>query len=281
MTSPRNATLTRGNQRLYSWRNESYWSVTTIIGGGIPKPALLPWGIKSTAEGIVKQRGVLAEMLKGCETPDACAIGDFCGPCDQTIRWAKSLPYSQRDRAADVGTQVHEWCEAHRLGKPMPKVPAAVQPFLAAFELFLHDFEPDYFQVEASVYNRTQHYAGTLDAILRLKLPLAEQFGQYLLDIKTGKGVYPEVGLQLAAYRNAEFIGAPDGSEQNMPPTDGGLVLHLVPGAYRLVNVRCDDDVFRAFLYAREIFRFVSETSKTILGEEYGSAVDEQAVLAV
>lgn len=277
MTAPKQATTRAGGQRFYSWRNESYWSVTTIIGGGVPKPALLPWGIKSTAEGVVKQRGVLAAMLAACETPDACANGEFCGPCDQTIRWAKSLPYAIRDRAADLGTQVHEWIEAHRLDKPMPTVPLPIRPYLRSFEQFLADFEPDYHMVEASVYNRTEHYAGTLDAIVRLRLPLNEHAGQYVLDAKSGKNVYPEVGLQLAAYRFAEFIGAPDGSEQLMPPTDGGLALHLSPVTYRLIEVRCDEDVFRAFLYAREVFRFVSETGKTVLGQEYrGAEITEE-----
>lgn len=282
MTAPKNANTTRGGQRLYSWRSENFWSVTTLISGGLPKPALLPWGIKATAEGVVKQRAILAEMLKACETPDACAKGEFCGPCDQTIRWAKSLPYSQRDRAADLGTLVHAWMEAHRLGKPMPPAPTLVKPYLTAFERFLSDFEPDYEMVEASVYNRQEHYAGTLDAIVRLKLPLQESFGQYVLDAKSGKNVYPEVGLQLAAYRNAEFVGAPDGSEQQMPPTDGGLALHLTPTGYRLIEVDCGPDIFRAFLYCRETFRFATETSKTVLREEYGSAVEQtQEVLSV
>lgn len=282
MTQPKQATSGPDGKRTYSWRGENYWSVTTLIGGGMPKPALLPWGIRATAEGVVRQRGILAEMLKACETPDACARGEFCGPCDQTIRWAKSLPYSQRDRAADLGTQIHEWIEAHRLGKPMPKVPAEVKQYLRVFERFVTDFEPDYQMVEASVYNRSQHYAGTLDAIVRLQLPLSERPGQYVLDAKTGKGVYPEVGLQLAAYRFAEFVGVADGSEQQMPPTDGGLCLHLTPAGYRLIEVRCDEEVFRAFLYCREVFRFVSETSKSVLGTEYGSAADpRQEALAV
>ncbi len=279
LTSPKNAT-TDSRGRLYSWRQENFWSVTTIISGGLPKPALLPWGIKATAEGVVKQRSILAEMLKACETPEACAVGEFCGPCDQTIRWAKSLPYSARDRAADLGTLVHAWMEAHRLGKPMPPAPTLVKPYLASFEKFLADFDPEYLMVEASVYNRAEHYAGTLDAIVRLRLPLIEEPGTYVLDAKSGKNVYPEVGLQLAAYRHAEFVGAPDGSEQPMLPVDGGLCLHLTPTGYRLIEVECGPEIFRAFLYCRETFRFATETSKTVLGQEYANGI-EQEVLPV
>lgn len=259
MTSPKNATTTKAG-RFYSWRDENYWSVTTILGGGVPKPALLPWGIKSVAEGAVKQRTVLLEMLAQCETPKQCAKGDFCDACDQTVRWLKSTPYAHRDKAADLGTYVHDAAEAYVLGKPYPKWPVAVAPRMAAFVEFLGDYRPVYEATEASVYNRTQKYAGTLDAI-------ATVGGRRLiLDTKTGKGVYPETGLQLAAYRYAEFIGAPDGSEQEMPHVDGGAVVHLPEtGGYELIELRCDEEVFRCFLYAREVFRFQEELSKTVL----------------
>jgi len=51
---------------------------------------------------------------------------------------------------------------------------------------------------------------------------------------------------------------------------DGALCLHLTPEAYRLIEVRADDAVFAAFLYAREVYRWSIETSKTVLGVEYG-----------
>lgn len=265
-------TTSKSGSRFYTWRQNNLWSATTLISGGVPKPALLPWGIKSVAEGVVKQRAIFLEMLKACETPDACAQGNFCGPCDQTIRWAKSLPYSLRDRAADLGTLVHEWIEADRLGKPMPKVPTQVEPYLASFRQFVADFNPAYEATEATVINLTERYAGTLDAIVTLTLPLHEQPARYVLDAKSGKNVYAETALQLAFYRWAEFIGAPDGSEQPMPQTDGGLALHLSPQGYRLIEVQCDETVFRAALYAREVYRWVNETSKSVLGTEYGSA---------
>lgn len=281
MTQPKNAITDLRGKRTYVWRQENFYSVTTLIGGGLPKPALLPWGIKSVAEGVIKNRDVLNPMLAKCDTPDECMAGNFCASCDQTVRWLKSVPYSARDRAADLGSLIHEWIEAHRLEKPMPTVPLPVKPYLAAFEQFLTDFQPVYEMVEASVFNRAEHYAGTLDAIVTLRLPLNTDAATYVLDAKSGKNVYPEVGLQLAAYRHAEFVGAADGSEQPMPATDGGLALHLSPRGYRLIEVRCDGDIFRAFLYVRECFRFANDTSKTVLGEEYGNAaVNRQEVAA-
>lgn len=269
--TPKTAT-TRGGKRFYSWRNENYWSVTTIQGA-IAKPALLPWGIKATAEGTVKNRVVLNAMLERCQTPKACMAGDFCDMCDETIRFLKGTPYAQRDRAADLGTNVHAAAEAYILGKPYPPWPVMVKPYMDAYVRFLDVMQPKFLATEASVYNSAERYSGTLDAIVELQLPLAEP-GSYILDVKSGKGVYPEVGLQLAAYRFAEFIGLPDGSEQPVPEVDGGLCLHLQPEGYRLIEVRCDLPVFRAFLYAREVFRWLEDTSKTVLGTEYTQTVE-------
>lgn len=265
MTSPKHAT-SRGGKRLYTWRNESYWSVTTIIGGGVPKPALLPWGIKMVAEAAVESISFLPEMVERDR--------------DEAVRYLKGSPYAKRDKAADLGTLVHEWIEAYSLRKPMPEPPDEVAPYLAAFKVFLADFNPGFTATEASVYNRAERYAGTLDAIAHLRLPLYGGDGHYILDAKSGKGVYPEVGLQLAAYRHAEFIGLPDGSEAPMPQVDGALALHLTPQGYRLIEVRCDDEIFRAFLYAREVFRWQEETSKTVLGLEYGPLADPVAAVA-
>ena len=281
MTSPKNAQTSRATgKRFYSWRDEAYWSVTTLIAGGIPKPNLLPWGIKSVAEGAIKRRDTFQSMLKPCQTQETCEQGDFCATCDETIRWLKSLPYITRDRAADLGSNVHAAIEAHRLGKPMPPWPLGIKPYMVSFERFLTDFNPGYEMAEASVYSRTQRYAGTLDAIVNLTLPLHTERGRFILDAKSGKGVYPEVGLQLAAYRYAEFVGLPDGSEAPMPVVDGALALHLTPAGYRLIEVRADETVFSYFLYAREVFRFGEEISKTILGSEYG-AQSQMALQAV
>lgn len=249
MSGPRNSTTGRGGKRFYSWRNENYWSVTTILSGGVPKPALLPWGIKMVAEGAVEaiENGVLAGMVEQDR--------------DGAIRWLKGLPYAKRDAAAELGTYVHNAVEAHALGKPFPKWPVTVKPRMDAFVQFLADYKPEYHLTEASVYNRSQHYAGTLDAIVTI------HGRKLVIDVKTGgKDVYPETALQLAAYRYAEFIGLPDGSEEAMWAVDGAAVLHLpATGGYSLVDVRTDEDVFRSFLYAREVFRWQEETSKSVL----------------
>lgn len=251
MTSPRNSS-SRGGKRFYTWRNEKYWSVTTILSGGIPKPALLPWGIKSVATAAVEMCDQVAELCKN-------------GRGDEAIALLKAAPYAQRDRAANLGTSVHAAVEAYVLGQPQPDWPEDIAPRMQAFEEFLVDYEPTYEMTEASVYNRAESYAGTLDAILTLgRGPHAGR--SFILDVKTGKGVYPEVALQLAAYRRAEFIGLPDGGEAPMPEVDGACCLHIPEtGGYELVDVDTGPEVFKSFLYAREVFRWQEVDSKSVL----------------
>ena len=68
-------------------------------------------------------------------------------------------------------------------------------------------------------------------------------------------------------YRRAEFIGLPDGTEWPMPKVDGCCVLHIRADGYDLVPVITDDVVFKSALYVREVFRWVEETSKGVIGQ--------------
>jgi hypothetical protein len=86
-----------------------------------------------------------------------------------------------------------------------------------------------------------------------------------LLDVKTGKRVYPEAALQLAAYAAADFLGRPDGTEQPLPAIEAGAVLHLRPGGYQLVPVPIGRAVLEAFLAALAVFRFTTDLAPTLL----------------
>lgn len=244
--SPINNTDTDAG-RFYTWKDEKFWSVTTIINGGVPKPALVNWAAKFTAEFAVENVERLNDML--IEGDDMAAIA-----------WLKSAKNVKTETASALGTEVHAAVEAYTLDEPY-ETSSAAAPYVVAFQDWLEDFSPTFEMVEASVYNRYRMYAGTLDAIATVKgVPT-------LIDYKSGKGVYPEVALQLAAYRNAEFVGVGD-EELEMPETEAGAVLHLTPNGYVWIPVKCDSEVFQSFLYAREIHRWSTEDSKSVLSKE-------------
>jgi hypothetical protein len=243
VTNPRNATTTaRG--RTYKWRDETFDSVTTIIGGGIPKPALKAWGERTVAEFAVDRRDEWDRMDRS-----------------EAVDWLKRAPFRATDKAAAQGTDVHAWAEAHVLGQPVPDPPAHLVPYCNAFRAFLDEWQPEFVMTEATVYSRTHGYAGTCDFIARLP-----GLGVVLGDYKTGKGVYPEVALQLAAYRHAEFVGLPDGTEEPLPTIDSCAVLHITPKGYEVIPVDAGPVAFDLFLTAAVVRDFCGPLGATLLG---------------
>lgn len=286
---PGMAQVTTANRgRFYLWKRERYYSVTTIISGGVPKEALIGWAAKMTAIGAIKEHAKVGVLIEGEDLDDPTSWGDDGKPITAGAATAYKLlsgyRFESRDKAANLGTLVHDITEAHVLGKPIPEAPDDAQPYVEAFLAFLDDFEPEFEAVEAPVFSRAQKYAGTLDAIAVFPTladhPMYAHLGRpprLIIDYKSGKGVYSEVGLQLAAYRFADtFLGMPDGSEAPMPEVDGGAVVHLRPDGYELVPVRCDEEIFNAFLYAREIYRWGLETSRDVIGNPLKPVVREE-----
>ena len=72
--------------------------------------------------------------------------------------------------------------------------------------------------------------------------------------------------MQLAAYRAAEFLETKAGRFE-MPEIIGGVTLHLRPDYFKLLPIECGNEQFRVFEYAREIYRFVTEGHKEVIGE--------------
>jgi hypothetical protein len=257
---PRNARSTAAGQRFYDWKpsGERFYSVTTIINGGCPKPALLPWGIRSVAEGAVKA------------VQDGHLVGMIEHDADAAVKFLKELPYAHRDRAANLGTVVHDYIDALNLGRPMPAAPVEAKPYLRQAERWFKAFRPRILASEEEVYNRSEKYAGRLDLIAEFP-----GRGVGLVDFKTGarpgdlhKGPpYRETALQLNAYSRAEFIGAPDGTEHQLPTIDFAAVLYVWPEGYLFAEVELSERIWGAFLYCREVYRWMTDLSKQAFGD--------------
>lgn len=246
---PRNARNTPRNQRFYDWKGDRFWSVTAITKGGLPESyGLSRWKRNVVAKGAVEavQRGILVPMVE--DNPEG------------SIEYLAELPYSRSAKARDLGTSVHTAIEGLVLGTPAPEPGPDEVPYLEQFAAFREAYAPEFLAAETTVYHRTHSYAGTLDAVVVI------DGRSYVLDVKTGGGVYPEVALQLAAYRAAEFMGLPNGAEEPMIPTETeGLCLHLQPTWWELHRVDAGERILNTFLYARETFRWDVVTSKEVM----------------
>ena len=255
---PANSKTDRGGAREYVWppTGEKFVSVTTAIGV-IDKPALRSWVGRMVAQYAVDN---LSQI-------QAIADKDPEGAVDLL----KGAPWRRRDKAANIGSSVHAAVEALIKGQPMPPWPDEVAPFMTQFMAFVAAFQPQFEASEATVYSREHGYAGTLDSIASIAVALIG--GRYLLDVKTGSGVYPEAALQMSAYARAEFIGLPDGSEAPVPAIDAAAVLHLRPDSFELIPVRIDAEIFATFLNALELFKAKKGESSWV-----GRAISEGAI---
>jgi hypothetical protein len=138
-----------------------------------------------------------------------------------------------RDQSTARGTWLHKFFDAALHGRYL--MPEHDDPdALAIWEWVRHwDVAPVW--TEQIVVNRDDGYAGRLDAVLTL--------GQtrWLLDLKTGNRVHPDVALQLAAYRYATL---PDGDPLRVDRTG---VLHVRDGRAKLVEVYATPQVYGVF----------------------------------
>ena len=258
--------------------DERMWSVTTIIGA-LDKPALLYWAAEQTANAAVKSATSLAARI---EEEGSEAV----------VKWLRDArfrrPKDERS-AAELGTAVHEACEQYALTGTRPETDDEVAPFLDRFDEWCQKFQPTYQAAEVTVYAPGYGYAGTCDAFLTV------DGVRFIADYKTtrkswdarGKatGPYPEVALQLAAYRYAEMaaVWRPRRMEQfrrryyllgdaekqmavPVPEVDTGLVIHITPEHCEAFPVECGPDIHESFLFVLEAARWQFQTSKSVIG---------------
>ena len=267
-----------------------FWSVTTLIKLGMgTSDALVNWAVNTTADYALDNLGVLAPL-----------VGEDRAGAKELVTRAR---YRSSGKAAARGSELHAAAEKMALGVA-PEVSEEIVPYAEQYLRFLNERGPEFLLSEAPVYNVSKFYAGTLDGVMKLD-------GQRVVfDIKTtnvlpgtltdsgrpkSRPPYPEVALQLCAYRRAEEVGVlkeqryasgsryylydPDVEHAKMPETDGAVCIVICPTAYEVVPVRTDDEVFRAFLAARECARFNVDVSKRVFGPPLGAPNPQGALL--
>jgi hypothetical protein len=262
MNEPNPFALATSSVGLYMTEDHRYWvngegpfpSVTTVLDV-LHKQPLVEW---------FKYQIALSAML---HLPEL--IGKSV---EDGIAYLLTFPDAIRDRAGNLGTQVHSLANMQGLAPQGSEtaaegfgVPDEAFPYLEAFRGFLGFLEAQGGRIissEHAVYNKLEGYCGTYDLIISFR-------GEtWLLDIKSGKGYYPDFGLQLAGYAHAEYIVLPnDPTLYPMPLIDRTAVLHLRPDAYpgpmqygwRLVEYPTTDRDYYAFLAALELWKWKAE----------------------
>lgn len=278
------------------------WSVTTIIGC-LDKPALLYWAAQQTADAAIDNLATWQAMLtergraeaskwlrdaRQRPRKDQLSAANL-GTCAHSMceTYALTGVRPTRDDVRNIVTRAGPELADDAINTET----SVLGQMLNQFDTWLNQFQPSYQATEVCVYHPTYGYAGQADAFLTIDST------KFLADIKTSRDTYdsrgqlrtpyPEsVALQLAAYRHTEMaaVWRPRRFEQfkrryyllseqeratavPVPEVDTGLVIKLSPESCEAYPVRCDQEVFEAFLYVQEAFRWVTEVSKTVMGQ--------------
>lgn len=233
----------------YTLNGQKLRGVTTIMGDGLAKPALVKWGITTVANYATDNWDELAGMKPSAR-----------------VKKLTDSPYADRDAAARRGTEVHALGEKLARGEKV-EVPDELAGRVEAYTRFLDEFEPEPLMLETACVNiGAWPYAGTFDGILDFP-----ERGRWLVDIKTARsGVFPDNALQLAAYRNATHYAGPEDNWtlHPMPAVDGTAVIHVRSDGYSFVPVETGPEVYRVFQYVMQLDRWANELSRTVVGTE-------------
>lgn len=230
MTHPPLAVETpEGRMYVHPITGEAVYSVTTIIDRGIPKE-LADWAARQAAKYAVEHWHELT--LK----PEA-----------ERIRLISQAHERARLKAAGRGDVIHASAEAQVKGTPDGKSPHHMGQLEDFFKV--SGYRPAY--TEVTVWHRTMEYAGTADLIV-----LDRTDRHILIDYKTGRGIWPEMAVQVEALARAEFIITEKGEEIPLPHIEEVGVLHLRPKSWWYHPVTGEDAAERnwsAFLGAKQI----------------------------
>lgn len=248
----------------FNEKSHRYWidgkpvrSVTSLIGGGLPKPALVPWAAGAVADYVVDN---LDEVIR-----------DHDASRERLRYRLKGLPNAARDEAAVRGTEIHALAEQIVHGTSV-QVSDRLLPYVNGYVTWLdkHGVEP--ILTEQSVGSRLDSYAGRVDCIARVD-------GRVLgLDWKTSKGVYSSTALQVAAYVRAEFTVTDDDpdTEIPIPEVEGTAVVHITADgtdAYWLGRNALEiGEAYQDFLRVAEVARRIKRIDGTWSRDE-GRAV--------
>ena len=159
-------------------------SVTGILNI-INKPALINWAVKCTTD-------YVREHLKPGRSYDEIEI-------EELVDEAKRASRKVGKAAASMGTIAHKYAEDYIKNKtPEKPINEKIRKATDSFELWATNVE--FIKSEQKVYSKRYNYAGTFDALVKIKKGIDMPKGTYIIDLKTSSALYPEYYLQLAAY---------------------------------------------------------------------------------
>lgn len=242
--------------------------VTTILKA-LPKEALTKWQMRKAVELALKGEGSWDWNGEGNVVDYLIGAGD-----------------REAFKAADIGTNAHEFAEFHMLGKEpdFDALPKKVQKHASCYLDFVKDYQPEPVLVEKVLTyidpkSNRPLFCGTMDLVAKLyaanlsRMPNDWVDGQtWLCDYKASSSQpRPSHALQASAYRYSTHYLDEEGQLVEMVPVDHGAVILLNGGSgnscYRMYKLDTSKVVFHVFKALLTISNFTKIEERTILGE--------------
>lgn len=201
----------------YIYDGNTYPGVTSILRVIDKSDALMSWASRQTAEAALAMLPTLPTLLE--------SVGPSGAVAAMTARssWKK-------DEAAQLGTTVHALAEAIVRGE-LAQIPPEAADHVRHYAEWWKASGWKVSTTEAMVVNPEMGYGGTFDLLAR-----DADNRRVLADVKTGRGIYWEGALQLAAYGMAQVIEV-GGTIYEMPAIDRYVILHVTREGMREVEV--------------------------------------------
>ena len=238
--------ITRSADHRYTYEGVTYPGVTSILGVLDKSGPLMSWAARQTAEAAV----ALADDFGDNRTDSLRRMIDTVGR-EGTIKALTSRSSWQRDEAAALGTEVHRLADMVVNSKPTPAMTDTVRKRVLAYVDWWTSSGWVLRLSEAMVIlpDEACGFGGTFDLLAR------DRDGRTILaDIKTGKAVYHEAVLQMAAYGMAKLVQpAEQDKVYPMPSPDRYVILHVTADGVREVEVAIGTPERMAFLACREL----------------------------
>lgn len=241
--------------------------VTGILGGSVPKNALVGWAAGAVGQFVYDEP---EETVRMAQRMGAEAF----------VKAMKEVPSNDRDQAANKGTAVHKMAELIARGEEVD-----VEDYLAGHVDSYLDFRehhrPRKEMLEVVVAHLKYRYAGTTDGWAHMPMlkGMMATFPEWtdlkgnrrggrkimcehdyecltLLDIKTSRsGVFSETAYQCCAYGYATHYIDAAAHVREMPKIEHYVSLWLRSDGWELIPFDVCDDDHRTFLYMQQVAR--------------------------
>lgn len=227
--------ITRSADHRYTFEGVTYPGVTGVLKIIDKSGPLMAWASRMTAEAALDALPTLTPLL---ETVGRQGV----------IKALTARSGWSKNEAAAIGTVIHGYADLVARGIPLGDYVS--DTVAARVALYGEWWKASGWKVRASegmVVNPKIGYGGTLDLLAY------DRDGKTVLaDVKTGRAIYHEAVLQLAAYGMATWIEY-GGGLYEMPKPDRYVILHVTDEGVREVEVPVGQIERGAFLAAMSL----------------------------